>query len=67
MANINRDKYLEQLIRKIDNGMIKVITGLRRSGKSYLLNTIFYNYLIQEKKIPSNRIIKFAFDSEKDL
>ena len=52
MANINRDKYLEQLIRKIDNGMIKVITGLRRSGKSYLLNTIFYNYLIQEKKIP---------------
>ena len=67
MPNINRDKYLEQLIRKIDNGMIKVITGLRRSGKSYLLNTIFYNYLIQEKKIPSNRVIKFAFDSEKDL
>ena len=67
MPNINRDKYLEQLIRKIDNGMIKVITGLRRSGKSYLLNTIFYNYLIQEKKIPSNRIIKFAVDSEKDL
>lgn len=65
--NINRDKYLEQLVRKIDNGMIKVITGLRRSGKSYLLNTIFYNYLIKERNVPSDRIIKFAFDSDKDL
>ncbi|MDY6431022.1 MAG: ATP-binding protein [Bacilli bacterium] len=67
MALIKRDKYLDQLIRKIDNGMIKVITGLRRSGKSYLLNTIFYNYLINDKKIPSKNVIKFAFDSEKDL
>ena len=67
VATIKRDKYLEQLIRKIDNGMIKVITGLRRSGKSYLLNNLFYNYLIREKKIHANRVIKFAFDSEKDL
>lgn len=67
MASIQREKYLNQLIRKIDNGMIKVITGLRRSGKSYLLNTIFYNYLIHEKKVPLNRVIKFAFDSQKDL
>ena len=42
---INRDLYLNQLIDRMNNGMIKVITGLRRSGKSFLMNKIFYNYL----------------------
>ena len=45
MKEINRDKYLNALINKIDNGSIKIITGLRISGKSYLLNVIFFNYL----------------------
>lgn len=44
---IKRDYYLDKLIRKKGNGFIKIITGIRRSGKSYLLNNIFYNHLIQ--------------------
>lgn len=63
---IKRDYYLDKLIRKIDNGFIKVITGIRRSGKSYLLNNLFYNHLI-ESGVEENHIIKFAFDSGKDL
>lgn len=63
---IKRDYYLNKLIRKMDNGFIKVITGIRRSGKSYLLNNIFYNYLI-ESGVDENYIIKFAFDSGQDL
>jgi predicted AAA+ superfamily ATPase len=41
----SRDKYLNQLIEKENNHLIKLITGIRRSGKSFLLNEIFYNYL----------------------
>ena len=40
---IRRDFYLDKLIRRKNNGLIKVITGIRRCGKSYLLNNIFYN------------------------
>ncbi len=67
MALIKRDKYLNQLINKIGNGMIKVITGMRRSGKSYLLNEIFYQYLLAERKVNASHIIKFAFDKNEDL
>lgn len=63
---IKRDFYLDKLIRKMNNGFIKVITGIRRCGKSYLLNTIFYNYLI-ESGVEEEHIIKFAFDSGDDL
>ena len=42
---IKRDIYLQKLINRMHNGMIKVITGIRRSGKSYLLFNIFRNYL----------------------
>lgn len=63
---IKRDYYLNKLIRKMDNGFIKVITGIRRSGKSYLLNNIFFNYLI-ESGVNESHIIKFAFDSGQDL
>lgn len=48
MKEIKRDFYLKQLIKKDGNGQIKIITGLRRSGKSYLLKNIFYKYLLQE-------------------
>ncbi|CKH12419.1 Uncharacterised protein [Fusobacterium polymorphum] len=43
---IKRDLYLQRLINRIDNGMIKVITGIRRSGKSYLVFKIFKSYLL---------------------
>ena len=45
---IHRDKYLDLLIHSCGNGLIKVITGMRRCGKSYLLFTIFKNYLIKQ-------------------
>ncbi len=60
---INRDLYLQQLISSKHNGMIKVITGLRRSGKSFLLFELFYKHLTSEG-IDSSHIIKFAFDSQ---
>ena len=47
MKEIQRDFYLNQLIKKDGNGQIKVITGIRRSGKSYLLRKIFYQYLLK--------------------
>ena len=43
---IKRDSYLKRLIDKKENGLIKVITGIRRCGKSYLLFNLFYDYLL---------------------
>ncbi len=63
---IKRDRYLEKLKIRKHNGLIKVITGIRRGGKSYLLNEIFYNHLLQEE-VKDDHIIKFAFDSATDL
>ena len=63
---IKRDYYLNKLIKKQGNGLIKVITGIRRCGKSYLLNTIFYRYLLNNE-VDEKHIIRFAFDSADDL
>ncbi len=63
---IKRDVYLQRLIVRKHNGFIKVITGIRRCGKSFLLNTLFYNHLISEG-VSEDHIIKFAFDSAEDL
>lgn len=63
---IKRDKYLEMLQIRRHNGFIKVITGIRRCGKSYLMNDIFYKKLRQEG-VDESHIIKFAFDSAEDL
>ena len=60
---INRDYYLQQLINAEHNGMIKVITGLRRSGKSFLLFELFNKHLTQVG-VDCEHIIKFAFDSQ---
>lgn len=63
---IKRDYYLNKMISRKHNGLIKVITGVRRCGKSYLLNTLFYNHLI-ESGVAKDHVIRFAFDSADDL
>lgn len=63
---IKRDFYLEQLVKRKGNEMIKIITGIRRCGKSYLLNTLFYNHLLAQG-VAADHIIRFAFDSADDL
>lgn len=59
---INRNRYLNTLLRKRNNGLIKIITGIRRCGKSYLLGTIFKNALIDEG-VPENHILHMSLDS----
>ncbi len=59
---IRRDYYLNKLLLKQNNGLIKVVTGIRRCGKSYLLFNIFKNYLLQSG-IKTDHIIEIAFDS----
>ena len=63
---IRRDFYLDKLIKRKNNGLIKVITGIRRCGKSYLLNNLFYHHLL-ESGVAADHIIRFAFDSADDL
>lgn len=58
---IERNRYLRELIAKQGNGQVKVITGVRRCGKSYLMGTIFKQHLI-EMGAPSDNIIEMAFD-----
>ncbi len=64
--DIRRDFYLDKLIKRKGNGLIKVITGVRRCGKSYLLNQLFYQHLL-EAGVPADHIIRLAFDSADDL
>lgn len=63
---IERPYYLNKLIEKQHNGMIKVVTGLRRCGKSYLLDPIFTNYL-KENGVDDRHIIKIALDIKKNV
>lgn len=66
MAMIERNLYLEKLKSRMWNDCIKIITGIRRCGKSFLLKEIFYNYLISSG-VPADRIVVFSFDSALDL
>src|SRR5574344_314623 len=65
---IKRDRYLQQLIESRQNGFIKVITGIRRCGKSYLLNVLFYHYLL-ENGVSDDHIIRIDLEDRmnKDL
>ena len=60
---IKRDEYLGRLINKKENGLIKVITGIRRCGKSFLLFNLFYDYLI-ESGVKEEQIITIALDDD---
>ena len=62
MIEIKRDYYLNKLILKKHNGLVKVITGIRRCGKSFLLFHIFKNYLL-EQGISKDHIIEMSFDT----
>ena len=59
---ISRNRYLDKLVKHKHNGLVKIITGIRRCGKSYLLNKLFYRHLL-DNGVSEDRIIKFAFDS----
>ena len=59
---IKRNYYLNKLISKRNNNLIKIVTGIRRCGKSYLLDPIFKNYLM-DNGIDENHIIKLELDS----
>lgn len=61
MKEINRDSYLKKLIDRKENNLIKIITGIRRSGKSYLLDPIYKNYLL-DNGVDNNHIIKIDLD-----
>lgn len=61
VKEIKRDYYLEQLIKREGNGLIKIVTGIRRCGKSYLLRTLFKNHLL-ENGVDEKHIIEMAFD-----
>lgn len=60
---IRRNAYLKKLIDKKENGLIKVITGIRRCGKSYLLFNLFYDYLV-ENGVKGEQIITIALDDD---
>lgn len=60
---INRVAYLQKLINRKDNGEVKVITGSRRCGKSWMLNKVYFNWLV-EQGIPKNHIISITFDAD---
>ena len=57
MKEIKRDHYLQKLIDRRTNGLIKIVTGIRRCGKSYLLDPMFRDYLL-ESGVPKDHIIK---------
>lgn len=63
MKEIKRDNYLNKLISKKNNGLIKVITGIRRCGKSYLLFNLYYDHLIHEG-VSKDSIITVALDDD---
>ena len=64
MSNIiRRDYYLQKLIDRKENGLVKVITGIRRCGKSFLLFNLFYDYLI-DSGVKPEQIISIALDDD---
>lgn len=64
---IKRDFYLDKLIKTRKNGDVKVITGIRRAGKSVLLFDLFKDYLLNEEKIEEKNIIAISLDKRKDF
>lgn len=64
---IERTKYLNQLINTKNNGFPKVITGIRRCGKSYLLKDIYTKYLKEECRVSDENILVVELDDDKSI
>ena len=62
----NRKRYLDKLVQKKNNGMVKIITGIRRCGKSFLLTELFHKHL-NSVGIPDQQIIELAFDEDQNI
>ena len=62
---IPRDKYLQQIIAAKGNGMVKIVTGIRRSGKSFLLMSLFHQHLVNQG-VSENHIIEISLDNRKN-
>ena len=62
---VNRSKYIDQLVRSKGNGLIKIVTGLRRSGKSFLLKKLFRQHLLDEG-VAEDHIIIIDMESRKN-
>ena len=62
---ISRDRYLQQLITSKGNGMVKIVTGIRRSGKSFLLLNLFHRHLL-EGGVQENHIIELSMDNRRN-
>lgn len=62
---IPRDKYLQQLISSMGNGMVKIVTGIRRSGKSFLLMTLFHQHLVNQG-VTEDHIIEISLDNRRN-
>ena len=62
---VNRQVYLQKLINRRDNGEVKIITGTRRCGKSWLLKKVYYNYLVSQG-VPKDHILSVSFDVDED-
>ena len=63
---INRNEYVEQLLAKRWNGKVKIVTGIRRSGKSFLLSTLYKNRLLQQGATEEN-FVELALDRKSDM
>lgn len=63
---IKRNSYLGQLIAGKHNGLIKIVTGMRRSGKSYLLFKLFYEHL-KEQGVPEDHIIRIDLEDRRNF
>lgn len=61
---VKRDSYLKRLIHNMWNGEVKVITGIRRCGKSVMLFDLFYEYLLSQE-VPEDHILKFELDQRR--
>ena len=62
----SRERYVEKLTERMGDGLVKVITGTKMAGKSYLMNELFYRRLL-DSGIRTDEIIRFAFDSDDDI